>query len=98
MPTPTPPNQYEKVTGLSTVKAFGADVPVPENAAVVLLQAETANVRFTCDGSNPDASTGMILVAGEAPIMIDSRAAVRTLRVYDSTNTAVLHVQFLGNG
>jgi hypothetical protein len=51
------PLGYEKITGLSAVKAL----TVPTGARVALLQAEGQNVRWRDDGVNPTATDGMLL-------------------------------------
>lgn len=51
------PLGFEKVTGLSAVKAL----TVPAGARVALIQAEAQNVRWRDDGVNPTATDGMLL-------------------------------------
>ena len=52
---------YEKVTSLSSAKGLSS---IPTGATHALIQAIDQNVRWRDDGTNPDASTGMQLAAG----------------------------------
>lgn len=51
---------YQQITDLST--AIGLTVPV--NARMALIQAQTADVRWRDDGTDPDANTGLVIVSG----------------------------------
>lgn len=51
---------FQAVSGLSTAKG----ITVPANAATAVIVAETQDVRWRDDGTDPDANTGMLLAAG----------------------------------
>jgi len=54
---------HGQLTGLNAIQSL----TVPTGASSVLLQAETQNIRYTMDGSNPSASNGLLLIAGQEP-------------------------------
>jgi len=54
------PKGYEQITGLSSVKTL----TVPADAQFALIQAESKDVRWRDDGTNPTSSVGMLLAAG----------------------------------
>lgn len=67
---------YQQITSLSS--STGLTLPSTEQhgvsmapAKLVLLQAETQNVRWRDDGTAPTASVGMILYAGADPYPYD---------------------------
>lgn len=55
----------EQETALSPATQLSGGV-VPTGATVVLFQAEDQNIRWRDDGTNPTASVGMRLMAGES--------------------------------
>ena len=58
---------HERVTAEATVKDVN-DLAVPNNATSARLQADTSDIRYTCDGAtNPSQTTGMVLVNGLEP-------------------------------
>lgn len=56
-----PPISYSQLTSLSAATAL----TVPSDCHAVLIQAETQNVRWRDDGTDPTASVGMLLYAGD---------------------------------
>lgn len=58
---------------------------------VVIVQAFTQNIRYTLDGSSPDANTGFQLKAGDPPLSIPCRYC--TVKVIEEAATAVLQYQ-----
>jgi len=42
---------------------------IPAGATMVVLQAETANVRYRDDGIAPTALVGLILISGQSPML-----------------------------
>lgn len=57
------------------------------------LQAETDNIRYTMDGTNPTKQTGMLLIAGTAPIsfLIED---IRRIKFVQANTAAKLNVHF----
>lgn len=83
------PLKYEQVTGLNTVKTL----TVPDRGiALVLLQAEAQDVRWTDDGSNPSASVGMILKAAQPHTEYDGDPT--KLKFIEAAATAKLNVTY----
>ncbi len=64
---------YQQITSLNA--AVGLTVPGKDTNGIgpklALLQAQTQNVRWRDDGTNPTASVGMILYAGADPYPYD---------------------------
>lgn len=87
-----------QLTSLAASKSFalsGGDVDVPTEAGGVLLQAETQNVRFRTDGTAPTTSVGLILIAGDAPVLLSGKDAIRNLKVIETTASAKLNYAFV---
>lgn len=84
---PLEPLGYQKVTGLSTVKTL----TVPARCRSVMLKCETQSVRWRDDGTNPTATDGFGLDAGEEFLYTGKVAKLRFLEV---TAGAVLHAGF----
>ena len=80
---------YEQITGLSTVKSL----TVPAGSRFALLQAETQNVRFRADGTDPTAAVGMILIAGQAPTFY--AGDLSSLEFIEAAASAKLNVLYL---
>lgn len=55
------PNGYEQITSLSAA----AGLTVPELSQWAFIQAESQDLRWRDDGTNPTASTGMLIKSGE---------------------------------
>jgi hypothetical protein len=53
---------YEQITGLGTAKGLTAP---PAGATMAMIQPETQSIRWRDDGTNPTASVGMIVAAGD---------------------------------
>lgn len=69
-------------------------IPIPSDAALVCMQAETQNVRYTLDGTNPVASTtGFVLAANGDPLYVPVNSSM-TLKVIQAAATARLQYQF----
>lgn len=59
-------------THKSPVIGSALHVPyVPPNAKCILVQANAKDVRYTMEGTAPTAVFGFVLVAGDAPILIE---------------------------
>lgn len=65
----------------------------PTGATKLLLQAITQNVRYTLDGSTPDANTGFQLKAADPPILIPIKAG-QTVITIEETASAVIQYQW----
>lgn len=70
----------------------GTYYKLPAAVDAVLLQAETQNIRWRDDGTDPTASVGMLLVAGDSPTIWEGDYSV--LRFIEATASAKLNVTF----
>ena len=84
---------YQQITSLSS--AASLTIPDPaDNVGPVLamLQAESQNIRYRDDGTDPTASVGMILYAGADPMPYDGN--LKALRFIEVTASAKLNVSY----
>lgn len=65
--TITPVDGMARDATISTATAL----TIPSDASGVMLQADTADVRFTIDGTTPTSTLGLILSSTAAPLRID---------------------------
>lgn len=65
----------------------------PNGGTKLLIQALTQNVRFTLDGSNPTATRGFQLKAGDPPVVIPV-SATTVVTVIEEAATADLQYQW----
>jgi hypothetical protein len=65
----------------------------PPGATKLLIQALSQNIRYTLDGSNPTASRGFQLKAGDPPVIIPISASTKVI-VIEETATASLQAQY----
>jgi hypothetical protein len=78
---------YEKITGLSSVQSL----TVPSGANMVRIDVEDQNVRWRSDGTDPDASTGGLMVAGS---QYEHVGNLNDLRFIEVSASAVLSVTY----
>jgi len=81
------PLGYQQVTGLSSAKGF----TVPASAVIAIMNPVTQNVRWRDDGTNPDASTGMQIVAGEYFTYTGDLSAMKFI---EETTSAEMNVSY----
>lgn len=81
---------YEQVTSLSSA----AGLTIPAGCELALVQAESQNVRWRDDGTNPTATVGMILMAG-ATLQYDA-AQLGRLKFIETAASAKLNVSYYG--
>lgn len=65
----------------------------PAGASQIMIQALTQNVRYTLDGTDPTASLGFQLLAGNPPVIIAVPGA--SIKVIQETATASLQYQWI---
>lgn len=59
---------YERVQAVPGGAQTAAALTIPSTCQRAQLQADTADIRYTCDNAtNPTAAVGMLLVADEPP-------------------------------
>ena len=85
------PLGYEQLTAFSAAKALQA---VPATATMALIQAESQDVRWRDDGTNPTASVGMVIAAGRDVWYVAGNAGLDALRFIEVTATAKLNVVY----
>lgn len=81
---------YQQITSLGAATAL----TIPTNTRAALIQAESQNVRWRGDGTDPTASVGMILVVGQ-PVWFDFQKLSR-LRFIETTASAKLNISYFG--
>lgn len=77
--------------------AGGLSLTVPSAAVCAALRLETAQIRFTLDGTTPDTSTaGTLLEVGEM-LALESRAELSAFKAIRTGSTSgVLQVEYFG--
>jgi hypothetical protein len=86
----TVPVGYQQLTGMSSATGL----TVPAGAQFALIVAETQNVRWRDDGTNPTASVGMLLTTGTTLVY---EAGLSAIRFIAATAGAVLNVSYYRN-
>lgn len=85
------PIGYEQLTGLSAVK--GLTAAAYDGASYAVLQAESQDVRWRDDGTNPTASVGMILL-NDPPVPIAYFGDLSAIKFIEETASAKLNVSY----
>lgn len=80
---------YQQITSLSAAAAL----TVPTGATVALIQAETKDIRWRDDGTNPTSSVGMVLAAGTSVFFTGSLSAFRAI---ETAASAKLNISYYG--
>lgn len=83
------PLGYQQITSLSSATGL----TVPRGAIVALIQPETQAVRWRDDGTNPTASVGMPLAAGET---LPYTGYLETIKFIQQTASATLNISYYG--
>jgi hypothetical protein len=83
------PKGYQQITSLSSAAAL----TVPSGSTCALIQAETKDIRWRDDGTNPTASVGMALAAGETFFFTGSLSAFRAI---ETAASGKLNVSYYG--
>jgi hypothetical protein len=82
------PNGYTQITSLSSAVGLGT---IPNGTRLVIIQAETNDVRWRDDGVNPTTSVGMVLAAGQ---ILSYNGNAAALKVIEVTASAKLNVTY----
>jgi len=88
------PFGYQQITSLSTSVAVALTVPAPTNAVpatLALIQAETQDVRWRDDSTDPTSSVGMVLAAGET---LPYTGDLSKLKFIGTTAGATLNISY----
>jgi hypothetical protein len=83
------PLGYQQITSLSAAAAL----TVPAGATAALISAESQGMRWRDDGTNPTASVGMPIAAGESIFFTGSLSAFKAI---EQTASAKLNVNYYG--
>ena len=84
------PKGYEQLTSITSA----ASLTVPVGASLAIIQAETQDARFRDDGTDPTASVGMLLKAGENPLRIVTDLS--KVRLINAVAGTIVNVQYYG--
>lgn len=82
------PAGYSQLTSLASATGVGT---IPTGTKLTLIQAETQDVRWRDDGTNPTASVGMLLADGQTLVYNGNPS---TLKVIEVTGSAKLNITF----
>lgn len=77
----------------ATISAATAFASPPTGATAVLVQAETQNIRVTCDGTTPTATVGMLVKTTSDGVIITGDIA--KLQVIEVTASAAVSLTYL---
>ena len=80
---------YQQLTSISATTAL----TVPGGSTVAMIQAEAQAVRWRDDGTNPTASVGMNLAAGQTMWYTGPLASIKFIQV---TSGAIVNVSYYG--
>lgn len=79
---------HARLTSLATA----AGLTVPAGATACYLRCETQPVRFRDDGTDPTATTGMLLLAADVPFFYDGN--LNAIKFIETAASAALNVAF----
>lgn len=79
---------FQQITTLNAASAL----TVPPGATFALIQAESQNVRWRSDGTNPTAGVGEILYVGDKPTLFSENLSA--LRFIEVTPSAKINVTY----
>ncbi len=82
------PASYTQISSLSSAVGLGT---IPSGVKLVLIQPETQSVRWRDDGTDPTASVGMLLAAGDVLVYNGSPSAIKFI---ETAASATLNVTF----
>jgi hypothetical protein len=81
------PAGYQQLTSLSSASGLN----LATNAYRALIQAQDQNVRWRDDGTDPSATVGMVLAAGETMFYTGDLSAIKFIEVATS---AIINVSY----
>lgn len=85
--TDSPSKGFEQVTSMATATSLTA----PAVATSATIQAETQDIRWRDDGTDPTATVGMLLAAGES---MHYQGDLEALRLIETAASASLNVTY----
>ncbi len=78
----------------SAVGAAVVEISIPKHVYEIRMQALTQNVRYTLDGTDPTATSGFALIAGNDPINVPFVTGRTRLKIIQAAGGALLEYQF----
>ena len=69
-------------------------IGIPKGCNVVLAQAVNQNINYTLSGTNPTATSGFVLIAGNDPLAIPCRLTTAVITFHAAADGARLELQF----
>ncbi len=81
------PNGFETIAGAATAKGLTP----PAKTKLAIIQAVGQNVRWRDDGTDPDATTGMQLVAGSSLVYVGD---LTTIKFFEEAATVEINVSY----
>ena len=84
---------FEQIAVSNAVQTAAADLTIPANCLWAELQAATGSIRYTCDGTTPTTTIGMLLVAAADPklFLIEDLSRFRFIRDGGADATLGIH-------
>lgn len=82
------PAGYVQITSLSSAVGLGT---IPADVKLTLIQAETQDIRWRDDGTNPTTGVGMLLADGQTLVY---NGNPRALKLIETTASAVANVAY----
>ncbi len=83
-------SSYEKITGLSAVQTL----TVPSGATKCMIVPEGQGIRWRYDGTDPDATTGMPVLASDFLIINNSEIPMGNIEMIETAASATVHVLY----
>jgi len=82
------PLGYVQITNLSSAVGLGS---IPTGATVAFLSCEGAELRYRDDGTNPTASVGMPIYAGQ---VLEYSGTLSAIKIIQTSSNGILNVSF----
>ena len=87
---------YEQVDATGTVRSAADDLTIPAQCTHAEFQADTGDIRYTMDGTNPQQGSGMVFATTHAPKLFTREQFVLLKWRRGSATDAKLNVHYLG--
>lgn len=87
---------YQQILANNQVKTV-AQLTVPVSALAAQIQADTQNIRYTCDGTTaPTNNSGMVLLTTQPPLSITIEDLRNIKFIQSSGGAGNLNIHYLG--
>lgn len=88
-PPPPYPRGYQQITSLSSATSL----TIPTGGQIALIQAETQSIRMRDDGTDPDATVGFLISAGD---VLEYDGDLRDVRLIETAASAKANILYYG--